>query len=71
MWITRLRSGYRINLSDGEFEALAHLVNLGWFDMEGADDQLGLLSIAGKRAMRGTFGERGFMDVAEDRHAPV
>lgn len=39
MKIVRLKRGYRINLSDSEFNAVAHLVSLGEAYMEGMSDQ--------------------------------
>lgn len=38
MKITRLKNGYRIRLSDSEFNAVGSLVGLGEAYMEGMDD---------------------------------
>lgn len=52
MQVIRLKKGYTIRLSDGEFEALDHLYRLSMADMEGDEDaQRALLSPAGKRGM--------------------
>jgi hypothetical protein len=69
MKITRLRSGYRINLTDGEFEALAALVAHGQADGEGTtlDDAFPGLSRAAKRAMNGRFTDQNPLVVDDDR----
>jgi len=71
MKISRLRSGYRIKLSDGEFEAICHMLALAESDLEGDEtraEQADLLSLAGKRALLSDrFLSRTMMQVDEDR----
>jgi hypothetical protein len=69
MKIIRLRNGYRISLSDGEFEALVTLAGHGQADAEGTtlDDAFPGLSRAGKRAMNGRLMEQGAFAIDEDR----
>lgn len=69
MKITRLKKGVRISLTDSEFEALRHLVQLGKSDIEGDDMQLAGLSPAGKRAIRARFSEINCFHIDEDRRA--
>jgi hypothetical protein len=68
MKITRLKRGYRISLSDGEFDALSLLVQYG---LEARDEQgdefWAAASAAAKRAFKGRFALREPMDVDEDR----
>lgn len=68
MKITRMKRGYRITLSDGEFDALQLLVNEGRGAYE-ADD-IGFskpLSPAGKRAMHQTFAPHAWCALHADR----
>ena len=67
MKVTRLKRGYRINLSDAEFEALEHLVMLGKSDMEGADEQLDFLSHRARHAMEKDFLSGDCLAIDEDR----
>jgi len=64
MKITRLRKGYRINLSDSEFEALCLLVQHGESDIDGVSRaiDLGFVSPAAKRAL-----DKIRMSVDDDR----
>jgi hypothetical protein len=68
MKITRLKKGYAIRLSDGEFEALTRLVEHGQSDFEGVNlkREYGV-SGAELRAFRGRFALRAAMGVDEDR----
>jgi hypothetical protein len=53
MRVTKLKAGYRIHLTDGEFEALDHLLRLGLADIEDDEDgQTRLLTAAGKTGMK-------------------
>jgi hypothetical protein len=64
MKITRLKRGYRIRVSDSEFEALVDLTTLGEneLDEDGYDD----LSTKSKRGMKSITGS-GSWATAEDR----
>lgn len=71
MKITRLKRGYRIGLTDTEFEALCVLVNKGQTDFEGVDISAEYGSVYGKPVARlleqGRFSFRAAMQVDEDR----
>ncbi len=68
MKITRLKRGYRISLSDGEFEALSLLVDHGVSaSVEEGDEFLATASPAAKRAFKGRFALREPMEVDENR----
>jgi hypothetical protein len=67
MKVTRLRKGYTIRLTDGEFEALGHLVLLGSSDMEGADPADYSMSRGAVRALNGRLGEQNPLRVDDDR----
>ena len=68
MKITRLKRGYRISLSDGEFEALSLLVDHGVSASVGEGDEfLATASPAAKRAFKGRFALREPTEVDEDR----
>ncbi len=66
MKIVRLQRGYRIVLSDGEFEALEQIVALGTADLEGSVK----LSPVGERALRKRFSLIDAMRIDEDRRKP-
>ena len=75
MKITRLKRGYRINLSDSEYAALVHLIGLGQGDMEGMNESdweyLGE-DDDGKAIIRGwdaTFSRIAPMVVTDDRRS--
>jgi hypothetical protein len=72
MKVTRLKRGYRIGLNDGEFEALALLVEHG---IEARDEQgdefLEAASSAAKRAFKGRFAHGEPMEIDEDRRLPL
>lgn len=54
MKITRLKSGFRLHLTDGEWEAMMHLIELGRGDVESDwDGQTESLSYAARRAISG------------------
>lgn len=69
MKITKLKRGYRVTLSDGEFDALDHLVALGMADVAGDElNQTVNLSPGGRRAIiSGRFSMLAAMHVDEDR----
>ena len=70
MKITRLRRGYRISLSDTEFNALAYLVTLGQSDLEGVNEEEIPGTPAEKRHLfQGRFVEQAAMRVDDDRRA--
>ncbi|MGO8914450.1 MAG: hypothetical protein ACLQJR_00920 [Stellaceae bacterium] len=72
MKIIRLKRGYRISLSDGEFEALSLLVEYGTeADEEQRDEFLALASSGAKRALKGRFALREPMEIDEDRRHPL
>jgi len=66
MKITRLKQGYRIDLTDAEMEALRHLVDHGQSAMDG-EDQYRMLSPSAQRAIKGRFSLFSAMDMDEDR----
>ena len=71
MKIVRLKRGYRMNLNDGEFEALSLLVEYGIeAQEEHGDEFLELTSAAAKRAFKGRFALREPLEVDEDRRHP-
>ena len=66
--IIRLKRGYRISLSDGEFGALSLLVEYAMEAREEqGDDLLAAASAATKRALKGRFAMREPMEIDEDR----
>lgn len=68
MKIIRLKRGYRISLSDGEFEALSLLVEHGTeVHQEQGDEFLAHVSPAAKHAFRGCFALGEPMEIDEDR----
>jgi hypothetical protein len=68
MKITRLRNGYRIRLSDTEFEALAVLVDHGQADLTGEDlDQHPIPKRVASCIQTGTFSVLNPLAVDEDR----
>lgn len=67
MKITRLKRGYAIRLSDGEFEALFHIVMLGKADVD--DTGFANLSLAARRAISGRLSDIAALRVDEDRRA--
>jgi hypothetical protein len=69
MKVTRLRRGFRINLSDAEMEALRHLVTLGGEDVSGdPDGATSVLSPAAKAVIRrGRIGNIAALDTDDDR----
>jgi len=72
MRIVKLKIGYSIRLTDGEYEALQHLVELGIGDMEGTaeEEQTASLSLAGKQAMS-RFMRYSMWQVADNRRASL
>jgi hypothetical protein len=72
MKITCLKRGYRISLSDSEFEALSLLVEYGAeADEEQRDQFLALASPGAKRALKGRFALREPMEIDEDRRSKL
>ena len=72
MKIIRLKRGYRISLSDGEFGALSLLVEYAIERREEqGDDFFAAASTATKRAFKGRFAVREPMEVDEDRRRPM
>lgn len=69
MKITRLKKGYRIAVTDTEFEALSFLVMHGQGDMEGVDPKKehGLHGRVARLLTDGRFGEHRAMRIDEDR----
>ncbi len=66
MKITRLKRGYRIHMSDIEFELYIRLINSGMEDMGNYDDQLDLVQTYYKR-INGTEKISSWYQIAEDR----
>jgi hypothetical protein len=68
MKITKLKKGYRIILTDSEFEVMDVAVQHGVTDLlELGQDHI--LSAAAKRALRGRFTDQDTMRVDEDRRS--
>jgi hypothetical protein len=68
MKVTRLKKGYRITLSDSEFEALDLLVEHGAADFEGEDLSQHPIRPHVKRVIRsGTFSRQSPLTITEDR----
>lgn len=69
MKIIRMKSGYRIKLSDGEFEAIKSIVDLGCQWMNGDPDIVETIcvtsSTAHNRAMNALVEDPEFADVDE------
>ena len=67
MQITRLKRGYRISLTDAEYEMLEHLANLGVGDVSSDEGQLDVVSDAAKAAYGYFVHISGPLPIDDDR----